>query len=833
MQRLNTDNYISFYKEKLSFSPYQYQLKVAESLLEGKNVILCVPTGCGKTWASVMPFLFALQNKLKDFPQKIIYSSPLRTLTNSIYEDVLKVTKTSTIQTGEYSEDKFFESEIIFSTIDQTLSNFLCFPLPLSHAQANINAGALIGSYLVFDEFHLLDTKLSMATTIGMLKMLGNLTRCCIMTATLNEKFMNDLKGNLTNFEIVTLDDFPNDKEKIGSLLPTVNKKEIEVIPETLSAENIADKHISKTIVICNKVETAQKIYQDLIKIIERDFSLKNIATENIICLHSRFFNNDRKSKENKLKSLFGKKCNKDEQAILIATQVVEAGMDLSCNVMHTELSPISSFLQRAGRCARFENETGKIFIYQILDSIDKVALETAINDEDKKEINRINNKYLPYKETDCTATLSELQHYKTLDGDIPKTSIENILGESEGNIISTMKAQSDGSFNQGIIRESWSSCNKNYYRSTIRDIQSVEITLINDEMIGEVARCPLRYQSLGMYKWSLVGWLNKILKGEGPIPFDEEDWLVMEMKEASDIFLENDENQKFDLVKVSPENFKNIPAQVYLNAKYFGYKEDFGFNWQYLNTFNFVSPIKDLKEKENIFKPLIKDTFYQHNKGLIGAFEKEFLPKMDFTFTELAKYLSLPEFKKEDFIRLITLMIILHDYGKLNDKWQKPMQKYQALKENYSIAFTEVLAHTDFDKKNPDDLNFEKLAALKSRPAHAGIGAFVAQNVMPDLYESEYLKSAIAIAIARHHNALSSSYPDFKIGEENYKAIQFLLDEFNVDVDLEKQDYRGLLDEFETSWHGEFIAYLFFVRILRLCDQKATENLSKYFNLN
>ena len=47
----------------------------------------------------------------------------------------------------------------------------------------------------------------------------------------------------------------------------------------------------------------------------------------------------------NKLKSLFGKTPESDS-AILIATQVIEAGMDLSCEVIHTEVSPINSFLQ-------------------------------------------------------------------------------------------------------------------------------------------------------------------------------------------------------------------------------------------------------------------------------------------------------------------------------------------------------------------------------------------------------------------------------------------------------------------------------------------------------
>ena len=187
-------------------------------------MILSVPTGAGKTWASVLPFLFTQQTGKSDFPQKMIYSLPLRTLANSIYSDVTKVlvekeinVGKSSIHTGEYKNDEHFENDIIFSTIDQTLSNFLCFPLSLSKRQANVNAGALVGSYLIFDEFHLLDPKLSMATTIGMLKTLKNLCRFCIMTATLSEEYITKLK-DAVNAEVVSINDFPEDVAIIKSL---------------------------------------------------------------------------------------------------------------------------------------------------------------------------------------------------------------------------------------------------------------------------------------------------------------------------------------------------------------------------------------------------------------------------------------------------------------------------------------------------------------------------------------------------------------------------------------------------------------------------------------
>ncbi|MFN3315750.1 MAG: CRISPR-associated helicase Cas3', partial [Raineya sp.] len=643
-----------FYKRKISkeFEPYNYQIKVAEILLSGnsgKNVILVVPTGAGKTWASVIPFLYAREKNIAEFPQKMIYSLPLRTLANSIYEDVSKIADAS-IQTGEYGEDKFFEKDIIFSTIDQTLSNFLCFPLSLSHRQANINAGALIGSYLVFDEFHLLEPSLSMGTTLGMLRILGELSRVCIMTATLSSDFAQMLQENLPNYEIITLDNFSEDKQKIKSLLPNIDKKKINVLDGTITAHDVIQNHKSKTIVICNRVENAQRLYQELTSADLTGFqNLSGLKAENIICLHSRFFDSDRKAKENRLKIFFGKQADPNEHAILISTQVIEAGMDISCSVMHTEISPINSFLQRAGRCARFENETGEIFIYDILevDEREKITIE-AKEDKDQKEILAINRKFLPYRQEVVEKSFSELKKYTTLDGDIPKLLVESVLTEFENQNIQELK---DSNFNRSKILDSWRDCQKNNYRNTIRDIQSVEVVLIKENQKEEVAKFPYRYQSVGMYKWSLVSWLNKIAKGEGIKQYDkEEDTLVWQLVEDNilDSFGENDEDIKFRLEKIT--DYAQLPSQVYVNADFFGYHEGLGFNWQFESTFGNISPKKEYKERQQDFKPLTKDTFYQHNMGLIRCFEKEFLPKMDFAFTKLAQRIEKPEWTKTAF---------------------------------------------------------------------------------------------------------------------------------------------------------------------------------------
>ena len=835
--------YKDFYKEMTAsknnegFFPYEYQAKVADYLLTGKNIILSVPTGAGKTWASIMPFLFAKNRSEIHFPQKLIYSLPLRSLCNSIFNDVTDALKNhdefkdlAERQTGEFSNDKYFEKEIIFSTIDQTLSSFLCFPLALSHRQANINAGALIGSYLVFDEFHLLEPNLSMGTTLGTLKMLGNLSRFCIMTATLSSDFMNALKSNLTNYEIVTLDDvqFNEDKKKIKSLIPTVEKKTITITGQKISANQILEKHLDKTIVICNRVEVAQKMYRDIKTEIE-NYSDK-YENLNLICLHSRFFDKDRKVKELQLKELLGKEVrNEKTNTILIATQVIEAGMDISCDTMHTEISPVNSLLQRVGRCARFECERGNIFVYDILDEQEKIELEIAEKEADKKEIRRINNRYLPYSPDLCKYTLATLIKFKTLDGDIPSKLIEEVLGEKEKEIIKQIE---ENDFYKSRIRESWLECRKNHYRSTIRDIQSVEITIVNDEVSKWIERYPFSRQSLSMYKWSLVSWLKKIESGQGVMECENEDWLIKILEENQMVGeVENDEEIEFQLTKL--DNFKELPTQVFVNAKYFGYDPDFGFNWQYSATFNSISPRREKKETEKGFEPLEKDTFYQHNMGLVRCFEIDFFTKINFFSREIGKYIEHLEVNKNDIKRLITLMIILHDYGKLNKQWQAPMQRYQAFKEGIEPnKFKEILAHTDFDFESEDDKLLSIKAKLHERGGHSGVGAYVAQEIIPQILDNEYLTSGISMAIARHHGPLSNSYSDFSIPNINYTSIQRLLNKFELnDIVLEQEGFEDNLEGFQFEGHEEEVIYLFFVRILRLCDQKATENLKLYFN--
>lgn len=816
---------MDFYSEFKSItgnSPYKYQLKVNELLLNGKNVILTVPTGAGKTWASIMPFLYAHKSN-STFPRKLIYSLPLRTLANSIYSDVKKVLEENqifidncAIQTGEYKSDRHFKSDIIISTIDQTLSNFLCFPLSLSKREANINAGALVGSYLVFDEFHLLEPKLSMATTIGILKTLKNLCRFCIMTATLSEEYINKLK-DAVNAEVVTINDFPEDSDVIKSLkVPDgrMAKKSIIVIDEPINAESIIKRHKKKSIAICNRVEKAQQLYNDLLCISR--LNSKAEKPPKIICIHSRFFDDDRKVKELEIKRIFGSR--NDENAILISTQVIEAGMDISCDTMHVEISPINSFLQRAGRCARWEDEYGDIYVYNIMDlnEHEKLEIETT-NEEEEDQKKAVNNKYLPYDSTLCKSTFIDLKKISSLTKDNSQRLVDQILTKKELGDFELIKQDN---FNRGKIMQSWEACDKNMYSQTIRNIENLEIAIIDSKKESWDSFMPYKFDTIGIYKWTFIKWAKEILKIKKSVIFKAEpnqdsnltDWDTLD-KDSYTLKAIND-----------PQLLKKCYNIVFVDKSIFKYTSGAGLE---LGNGLTCSPIRHYEKEEKKIIEYKKDTFQDHNQAIINCYEQEFKPKLDFLFRQLNEYWG----ESIDWDTLIKAMICLHDYGKLNADWQKRMIELQKLKSNYKPG--EVLAHSDFnDKEN----------RANKKLLHAGIGAYAAlvilENYFKDKRKIKNILFPIASAIVKHHSPKADSFSNYTIKKtvfDNFKSLW----EKVVRIPLQFQSQLLQMKEIpinqylinSTADNIGIVTYFLLVRILRISDQNASRSIETYLN--
>ncbi len=102
------------------------------------------------------------------------------------------------------------------------------------------------------------------------------------------------------------------------------------------------------TLVIVNTVERASEVHKALVKAVAKAPSAPQIEL-----IHSRFRGLEREQWSQRF--LSRKHCE-DETAnrIVVATQVVEAGVDISATTLVTELAPWPSLVQRFGRAARY-----------------------------------------------------------------------------------------------------------------------------------------------------------------------------------------------------------------------------------------------------------------------------------------------------------------------------------------------------------------------------------------------------------------------------------------------------------------------------------------------
>ncbi|MEM4724705.1 MAG: DEAD/DEAH box helicase, partial [Candidatus Hadarchaeum sp.] len=205
MNTFDRAKYHTFFQSLTGHAPFDYQVNVAHLLLEGKNIVLRAPTGAGKTWAVLAPFLFFDKEKFLGCPARLIYALPLRTLAQGVYREAREAARRLglpiegqvdangcevvrpyvTLQTGEQPDDRFFDrGTIIVTTYDQLLSGLLDGPYGLSDRLHNVNAAAVAGALVVFDEFHLMEPHRAFLTAVAGLHLFRDFCQSVWMTAT-------------------------------------------------------------------------------------------------------------------------------------------------------------------------------------------------------------------------------------------------------------------------------------------------------------------------------------------------------------------------------------------------------------------------------------------------------------------------------------------------------------------------------------------------------------------------------------------------------------------------------------------------------------------------
>jgi len=784
-------------------APYgHFQTKPAEYLLNSKNVILQTPTGSGKTKAALFPYLLARQQGL-DFPRRMLYCVPMRVLARSFLDDLKKDERYAALdarlQTGEQQDDRWLKGEITFATIDQVLSSFLNIPYSLSLRQSNVNAGAVVSSYLVFDEFHLLDPSSTLPTTLEMLRMLKGITPFILMTATFSGKMLDRL-ASLLEAEVVTVS-----KEELPRVPTQKDKRrQFHRIEAPLTAEAVLKHHRTRSIAICNTVERAQKLYEGLCTCTGSGVQ--------IILLHSRFLREDRLKKEDDVRRLFGKDREKGGSVILVATQVIEVGLDITCEVMHTEVAPASAILQRAGRCARFEHEKGDVYVYQV-------------------PLNRRGEpNYVPYVSEQATLT------WKTWEA-LPLFEKENMDFLAEQCLVNQVHADADGRMLNGLEQAHYDHHKKmkkaigqqeiGLARSLIRHDDSVTVLVHPDPMAIEN---PYDLEGFSLFYGTLHGQLKEWQ--EVGLPNEEMPWLLKYPREKDN---KEDEDRPifYDWIPVRDHQELKCSAIHVVNPLLIKYDSCLGFRFAFGG--GFQSPFQRSQaagtgvEQQRGYR---RESYQEHIQKMLAVYQTRLSVEMAYAASRLEQQIGLPARSLDLAVRL---SIALHDVGKMDRRWQGWAKEWQK-RIRMSVPEDYMLAHTDY---NPDDPYHKKVEAEMpgSRPPHAAEGAVAVFKVLYQLLRAPEqddprfkLMKAIFSAIVRHHSPKADSYKSFDL----HPAVRTTLAQVLVDLGADEQVSQVLVMSkkpqpicgflVQPDARDELLAYFLIVRALRLADQGAME---------
>lgn len=704
----------SFYREQFralnGVAPYPYQVRLAELLTSGASVCLRAPTGSGKTRAVLTPFVINGLDWTRGRPTRLIYALPLRSLVQQVHAEAKRLLAASghpdweaTSQTGEQPDDEFFDrGRVIITTYDQLLSGLLCAPYGLSHRQRNLNAAAVVGSLIVFDEFHLMGLRTALLTSAASLRLFQGLTQAVWMTATATAAPVEELRNALG---CRSLELTPAETRELPVVATTERTLRREAA--ALTADEVQARASGRTIVIVNTVERAQALYRSL----EPWASERRIP---LICLHARFFKADRAKRIQELYRLFGE--GSSGPAILIATQVVEAGIDISCDHLLTELCPMNALLQRAGRCARFRNERGVVHVYSLPAE---------------------GRSWLPYGSLEqpdpaleaTDRVLSEQEQW-TMRPDLPAHWVERVHSGSDAaslalggwrDRLNRVRTQIQNSLTLGRVDGS---------SQLIREDDDTQIRIIVARR-DDLPRTPAYREAVSASRWSLR---KILLDTQEPVAWywdlaaDTPNWCELRTEQ---------ELQRAVIVCVSPE----VAGYSATTGLQIGLPSDA------------VSPVREPPPRPG-YGTLRVETWVGHTRGVAREIDQRARQATPETLAGrgLADTYGITS---EQLAEILHACAWLHDLGKLQQRWQAWAEAYQRDRDpNWTPH--EPLAHTDFDPENLADVDRARRVGQRGphAVASAWYGMVLLQPILGGLPKELIapVASACTAAILAHH---------------------------------------------------------------------------------
>lgn len=356
------DGFDKFFHDAVGRHPYAYQKELA--LRPRPPSVLRVPTGCGKTAAAVLAWLWRRQQQQQgtrdDTPRRLVYCLPMRTLVEQVRESVDEwlgrlglrdCVDVAVLMGGDSDREWSRKPErdaILIGTQDMLLSRALNRGYGIPPSAWPVDFGLLNNDcFWVVDEVQLMANGLPTSLQLEALRRRAGtygMCRTMWMSATVRKEDLCTADFGAGDHDVLSPaeanPEITKAKKRLLMLQGLVAKGDSYSASD---AKKIHECHAGKTtLVIVNRVGRAQSLY----------LSLKKIAGDKteVMLVHSRF----RPAERLKInRALAGTAKDSCRDLIVVSTQAVEAGVDMSSHTMVTELAPVASMIQRFGRCNR------------------------------------------------------------------------------------------------------------------------------------------------------------------------------------------------------------------------------------------------------------------------------------------------------------------------------------------------------------------------------------------------------------------------------------------------------------------------------------------------
>lgn len=428
---MQQQEFSSFFEAATGHRPYLYQSELATSGSACASRLISVPTGMGKTAAVALAWLWnRVMRGRDDWPRRLVYCLPMRTLVEQTRDEIQNwlrklseahpenadlhwlAERSPVILMGGVENDDLRREwdvypekpAILIGTQDMLLSRALNRGYGMSRARWPMHFALLNNDCLwVMDEVQLMDVGLSTSAQLQAFRQ-GDQARMAApsftwwMSATLQPEWFRSPETQDLLPALLSSCVRVGEGDRAGRLWDDSIRKTLHIHSDCMDGKALADFVASVrsasglTLVVVNTVKRAVAVFDALSK-------NKTLGdSPDIRLVHSRFRPADRAAWRD---TFLHRSASTGRPRIIVATQVVEAGVDISADVLVTDLAPWSSLVQRFGRAARYGGRA-----------------EVHVVGIDEKQA-------APYEWAELEASLSELASLNGVSNDVSIRSLD------------------------------------------------------------------------------------------------------------------------------------------------------------------------------------------------------------------------------------------------------------------------------------------------------------------------------------------------------------------------------------------------------------------------